>query len=416
MSDKSHLTSQYEQLLVSIDSFVRMSNAIKDSAIVMDSLTDYLSQNKGTIVRFRKVTDDLQKFLYDYDFSKEALSDSAVSIRQGIEVLHPLIESLVTLTDEAKRLINYPDRYNSKQSIETCKKLVLACREKMCLEEAPMLSQLVEENTGKLVSIRKLLERDNAVLQQIHASIDADKHLLQKFKAFYAELRQFVSDFPHSNQNDLTEVQHRILEIKKINTAHSICEKNVLRIKNCCNRYNQGRVLADFNSTTNSMISSMRFGDFGQFEQRLNTIGSQAQAVCDAFNQEHDELVGIRDYLSGGNPDIWREDNERIMSQITGLLFSNTRRVDFDINQIKSDISKCKANRLSLIEETLSKSPWLVTRKRYSSTYNDLVMRCVYSNEYHSAVSKLRRTFILRTFLWFFPIIGWIILFLDSQS
>lgn len=410
MSDMSHLNSLYDKLFASVDALFRTDEAIKANMMEISSLVDFLSQNEAEIEKYRNATLDLQKRLDEYDFTKGSIHEYVQKIRKKVETLHPLRLKLVEMGEEAKKLSVFPDRYNSKKAIEICRNLVLGCREKMNLDESSKVMQVVETNTQKLIELRRLFERDDKILCQIRAAINADKMVLERFKAYYAELQQYVSEFPHSSQDDLTVVTKRIIVAKNLMAMYTKVEKEIMSIKDYCDRYNKEMVIANYNKTVQTMFSSMIESDVGRIETQLNDVLKQLQAMRNSFYLEHQELDALLVSLMSRHSDIWKEDNEGLLATVSSLLDIDTPKEDFDINQLKCSFSDAKTKRLNTVNDMISKYPWLESKKRYKTVHDKVISRYMESAEYYAAIVKLRRDWFWRRFCMFIPVIGWIIL------
>lgn len=405
MSDDIYDNKVYAQLLRSIENFGQTDDAIVSDRTAMQSWSDFLSQNEVEICKYKKATLEVQQYLDAYDFSKEF---DFSTMQCKIEALHPLRLKLVKMGEEAKKLSAFPDRYNSRKAIEMCKNLTLACREKMLLDESDKLSQLVESNTQKLMELQKLLIRDNGILQQIKAAVEADKQTLMKFRAYYAELMQYISDFPHSGVDDVAVVADRIVLAKRIDKL-SLSVGNVVNgIRDYCDRYGKGKVMADYTNTVNAMTNTMKVSDTRRIIDQFDGMVKRVQSVNDAFEKEHRELVALRDEL-GRSTDVWKEDFESLLSTVSGLLFGDTRREQFDISKLKSDLVNARQKRFSYIDNMKRQRPWLVNWKRYRRVHEILVIKFITSDEYNDSVERYRRDRLLRIVLICIPVIGWII-------
>ena len=410
MSDMSHLNSLYDKLFASVDTLFRTDEVIKANMMEISSLVDFLSQNEAEIEKYRNATLDLRKRLDEYNFTKGSLSEYIQIIREKVKALHPLRLKLVEMGGEARKLSVFPDRYNSKKAIEICRNLALKCMEKMSLDESGKVMQIVETNTQKLIDLRKRLERDDKILCQIRAAINADKMVLERFKAYYAELQQYVSEFPHSSQDDLTVVTKRIIVAKNLMAMYTKAEKEIMSIKDYCDRYNKGKVIANYYNIVQIMFSSMIESDVGRIETQLDDVLKQIQAMRNSFYLEHQELDALLVSLMSRHSDIWKEDNESLLATVSRLLDSDTPKEDFDINQLKCSFSDAKAKRLNAVNDMISKYPWLESKKRYKTVHDKVISRYLGSAEYYAAIVKLRRDWFWRRFCMFIPVIGWIIL------
>lgn len=523
MSEISSQIDLYDALLKSIDTIIPVRESIEKERALLLNWKDYLHQNEPEITKFGKSTIELQTWLDLYDFAK---GYNFRVMQKKLEELHPLRLRLVKMGEEAKKLSVFPDRYNSKKSIEVCRKLAVVCMERMSLEETAKLSNLVEANTRKLIEIQKLFERDGTILTQINMLIDVDRTVLMKFKAYYAGLMQYVSEFPHETQDDLdivkqriavakqinllfekaekavqlvvqsvgnvslfpevvkyqealtkvktimrtsdadvvlkkldemvkgcailykmyetvkanenvlgkfkayhTElvqyvqsfphdgqdnmavVDNRIATVKKMDLLLSSVEKAVSGIRNYYDRYNKNTVVANCSREMQTTVASMKYNDIGHIENKLNDLINQVRSVSDAFEKEFWDLNALADNLRKRSPEVWKEDNESLLSIITRLLNKNPRQCDFCISDMKTSYSNAKLKHMTDVVNTKKQYPWLETKKRYKKEHDKLITRYITSDDYYLLVKKLKRDRIKRIILLCIPIIGWIILY-----
>ena len=275
--------SLYEMLLNSIDGLNIIDISIMSDKAALSSFVDFLSQNEAEVGKFEEATREVCVDLEKFDFSS---GFNFGRVQQRIEALHPLRLKLVKMGEEAKKLSAFPDRYNSKKAIETCKSLVVACSKKMSFAEIDKVSQLVDANTQKLVDLQKLFERDSAILSRINALISADASILNPMKAYYAEIMQYVSEFPHKGKDDLEEIINRISTAKRIINFKTEVQRAAVLIQDYYDRYDKGAVIARYADIVHQISTSMRYSDVGIIEAQLKDIKNQIRKVANAFARE----------------------------------------------------------------------------------------------------------------------------------
>ena len=398
------MKKQYGTLLKAVGEMPDVVETIYKDRDAMTGFIGYLSQNEGEISKFWKATEEVCEYLDKYDFASGYQFDT---MQKRIELLHPLRLKLAEMGEAAKKLSAFPDRYGSKKAIEICRNLALTCMERMNLSESEKVSELVGTNTQKLIGLQKLLERDEYILSQINAAIDSEKTVLNKFKAFLAELREYVSCFPHHGADDLSVVKGRISSLKQIDALSGDVGNSVAAIRNYFDRYNKGMVVAKFDNVVREMTRSMRYSDISSFRLQLEDVLKKVRLVSDAFEKESKELKTLKSTLMAKQPEVWKEDNEQLLARVTTILNKDTRKTSFDIGQLKNDLIDAKMKRTNEIDHVVKQYAWLDRNKKYNAVHQRLLAKYLSSHEYHSAVAALKRKRVIRIIMTCIPIVGW---------
>lgn len=388
MHNNQRQSSIYNSLISSVGELHNVTESIKKAKGVLSSFTDYLNQNEAEISKFGKASGELCSFLNNYDFSKGFLQIEPM--HRKVEALHPLRLKLAKMGEEAKKLAVFPDRYGSKKAIEVCRGLAMTCMERMSLEETSRVSDLVETNTGKLLELQKKFDGDGYILDQIKDEVDANKCTLNKFKAYSAELQQYVGGFPHAGEDNLTVVKMRIEVAKQIESLINNVGKTIETINSYCDRYNKSKVVGKYATVVNDTYLRMRFADVEKYKSQLNDVAKQAQSVIGAFDDENRELVQLQSALMRRNPDMWREDNENITDTIDSLLAKDSRKAAFSIKQLRDRIDDAKSNRNDYIGSMVKRYGWL-TRKNYKGLHDNLITEYLSLSEYKSSIEAMRK-------------------------
>ena len=376
----------YEALLNSIEELAKVEDTMRNGEVALVSLSQFVSSKEPEISKFTKVLSELCRHFEDYDFQSGFQFDD---ISSKLLSLSNLRERLVKMGEEARTLSSYPDFYGSAKAIETCKGLVLACREKLSLNEIDSVSKVVEANIEKLSSIRKQFENDNYILAKIKDAIDKESEILSKYKTAFFEIQRYVDGFPHQGQDNLAEIEKYIKSVLQINTLISSIGTQISLIEPFCDRHNKNSVVSGYTNMVKEAYEKLNYDSSEKFKRAFDGILKNAQEVLSAFEQERIELIQIQSKLENCTPEIWKEDNEKLLSAIETLLDGDTAKTQMDVECIKKNINNAKDNRKKNIRDMTNEYPWLNSEK-YKDFHNRLISRYITYAEYKSAIDSVR--------------------------
>jgi len=399
------MNMQYNTLLKAVGAIPSIAETIRKDRDAMTGFVGYLAQNESEISKFGKATDEICEYLNKYDFVKGYQFES---LQKKLELLHPLRLKLAKMGEEAKKLTAFPDRYDSKKAIEICRGLALTCMERMSLAEIGKVEDLVETNTKKLIDIQNLFERDKNTLEEINAVLETNKLILNKCKAYQTELKQYVSEFPHQGTDDLEFVKSRIATAKQVVDLWVTVEKSIEGIRDYADRHDKSALIDKYSQIVVALSSKMRYTDVGNYKAQLNGVLQDVRTLCDAFEKDGNELKSFQQSLMLKKADIWKEDNERLLSKVSAVLNSDSKKASFDLGKLKTEYVTAKQKRVEDIDATLKRYRWLGSSRRYKSSHDALKAKYITSTEYQTSVEMIRKE--RRKRLLCIPIIGWIIL------
>lgn len=396
---------QYDTLLKAVGAMPGVAETIHKDRDAMTGFVGYLTQNEAEISKFGKATDEVCEYLNKYDFIRGYQFDA---MQKKLELLHPLRLKLAKMGEEAKKLTSFPDRYDSKRAIEICRGLALTCMERMSLAEIGKVEDLVETNTKKLIDIQNLFERDKNTLEEINAVLETNKLILNKCKAYQTELKQYVSEFPHQGTDDLEFVKSRVATAKQVVDLWVTVEKSIEGIRDYADRHDKSALIDKYSQIVVGLSSKMRYADVGNYKAQLNGVLQDVRTLCDAFEKDGNELKSFQQSLMLKKADIWKEDNERLLSKVSAVLNSDSKKASFDLGKLKTEYVTAKQKRIEDIDATLKRYRWLGSSRRYKSSHDALKAKYITSTEYQTSVEMIRKE--RRKRLLCIPIIGWIIL------
>ena len=400
---------QYDTLLKAVGAMPGVAETIHKDRDAMTGFVGYLTQNEAEISKFGKVTEEVCDYLDKYDFSKSYRFDA---MQTKLDALHPLRLKLMKMGEEAKKLSVYSDRYGSKRAIEICRGLAMTSMERMSLAETEKLEKLVETNTQKLIDIQNLFERDKHTLEEINAVLESNNSILSKCKAYQSELKQYVSEFPHQGTDDLEFVKSRVATAKQVVDLWGTVEKSIESIRDYADRHNKSALIDKYSQIVVGLSSKMRYADVGNYKAQLNGVLQDVRALGDAFEKDCNELKTFQNSLMQKRADIWKEDNERLLTKVSAILNSNSKTASFDLGKLKTEYVTAKQKRIDDIDATLKKYRWLGNSRRYKSSHDALKAKYITSTEYQTSVEMIRKE--RRKRLLCIPIIGWIILIVNK--
>lgn len=400
---------QYNTLLKAVVAMPDVAETIHKDRDAMTRFVGYLTQNETEITKFGNATEEVCEYLNKYDFVKGYQFES---MQKKLELLHPLRMKLAKMGEEAKKLSVYPDRYDSKRAIEICRGLAMTSMERMSLAETEKLEKLVETNTQKLIDIQNLFERDKNILEQINAVLESNNSILSKCKAYQNDLKQYVSEFPHQGTDDLEFVKSRIATAKKVVDLWGTVEKSIESIRDYADRHDKSALIDKYSQIVVGLSSKMRYADVGNYKAQLNGVLQEVRTLCDAFEKDRNELKSFQHSLMQKKADIWKEDNERLLTKVSAILNSNSKTASFDLGKLKTEYVTAKQKRIEDIDATLKKYRWLGNSRRYKSSHDALKAKYITSTEYQTSVEMIRKE--RRKRLLCIPIIGWIILIVNK--
>ena len=396
MPNSSTSSFSYETLIKSIGIFDEVQKTIVKDKASMISIADKVVNREADISKFIQAKTQVESFLDGYDFRD---GFQFVEMNKKIDSLLLLRSKLAIMGEEAKKLSTRPDRYGSQRAIGLCRDLAIKCKERLKLEEADKAVALAVANTQKLISIRSQFESDGDVLYQINEAIDSNMNVLGKFKAYLAEIRRYVDAFPHSGQDDLSEINGRIDAAKQIDVLLGNAQKSVDSIKGYADRHNKKAVTTRFQSVVGELSAKMCYADVEKYKKKLNDIIKQIQKINTAFEEERKELQGVYDSLLKRSSDKWKEDTERMIEKVGELLRYDTKTQAFDLSKLRGDIKDLVYKRSKDIRDTLNEHPWL-ENGRHRGAHSNWVNSYISKSDYLFRVDMARKERLKKIWKW----------------
>lgn len=369
MPDNQIQNSVYSSLIDAIGELHYVNESINNDKGLLASFIRYLSQNEAEISKFGKVSRELSEYLDKYDFTTTFQFDS---MQKKLEALHPLCLKLAKMGEEAKKLVVYPDRYNSKKAIENCRGLTMTCMERMSLSETGKVETIVEGNTQKLIDIQNLFVKDGNTLNQINAAIEADNVVLNKFSAYKTELKQYVSEFPHQGKDDLAIVKGRIAIAKQVDV---VLVKAETSLKSVLQSFGNETIpeIVRYKEVINNVKTEMRYADADGYKQKLNEVAEG----CVVLLPMNEMVKSEKGLLS-----IYQAYCDEIKNYVNG--FPHSGQNNFAV--IKERIDALK--QIDSLRGNVERSVYVI--KDYCDRYNKNAVVMKYAGVQHEMMSLMQ--------------------------
>ncbi len=368
----------------------------------MRSLATYITQNEGVIAKFHNVNHQLLNFLATYNFSN---GYNFGELKENLASLLLLREKLVTMSEQAKKLMAIPSRYGYAKSIESCRNLVIACREKLTLGEAKKLIDIVENNTNKLLEMSKKFNSDQSQLNEIRHLIQENLSEISMFKGFVQELNQYADSIFSPNIKDIEEVERRIKSVLQLKEKLYRNQALVKSITGYAERHNKNVLLAKHQKVVDDSMSVMRSADISRYSAIFDDLHRQFLLLIDAFGQDKQELRELQSLLKEKKPEIWSDDNETMLKTVENLLEGDVERKSFDVRQLKNKYKQLVTNRNNDIRDTVEEYSWL-EKKKYYDFHQGLLRRYISKSYYLDRIHEKRKEVIKQRLKWVGIVIG----------
>lgn len=395
-------STMYSDLLDSIVTYDQLNRQLSSSVNDMRSLATYITDNDTFISKFTLARKQLLNFLTTYDFSK---GYDFSQLKENIDSLLLLRQRLVKMSDEARKLMAIPSRYGYAKNIEICKNLVIACRDKLTLDGARKLIEVVDNNIAKLLEMGKNFNSDQSVLNEIHQLIQASYAEIKPFNAFVQELNQYVNTLQHPSLKNLEEIDRRIRSVLDLREAWQEINAVVESVKGYADRHNKKELLTKYQKLVNDMLSIMCYADISRYRAMLDEINKRLHQLMDAYEQDKKELYTLRSLLNEKKPEIWSDDNKALLKKVNNLLEGDTARLSFDRFQLKNQYKQFVTNRNADIRDAVAEYPWL-EKKKYYDFHQHLIGIHITKSYYLECIRDKRREVIKQRLKWVGIVIG----------
>lgn len=386
MPDIHHPMDCYHSLLSAAGAVLDADRSLHKNSVAVSDFVGLVAGKEPEIAEFRKVWTELLAWMDRYDFNE---GYDFGGMKDKIESLCVLREKLVKLKEEAGKLTGLPDRYGLKDALDTARNLDRRCKEEMGLNEIPSCLDDVLARTDDLSSLQKRFQGDDFQLDRIRQILEEQQELLAKYRAFQAEIREYQEAFPHVGADDFSVVENRLLSLEETDADVDYAADKVDGIRGFCDRHGQKKIVTDFETLVKEMQERMLFGDISKYRVCLNGICTRAEAAKNGFEKDKRELAQMAEELYQNRPDMWAEDNRKLLEFADSLIKKDYREASFGFVQLKEGMRNAKLARKTDIEKDLERYGWL-SRGNYHKRFETLVSRFITEGEYQKGVEVIK--------------------------
>lgn len=246
------------------------------------------------------------------------------------------------------------------------------------------------------------IESDFGVLTKYVDYLAQNEPVISKYTIVSGEIQDWLDSCDFNNEgafdamrsdsekDEVKMVKDCVETVKQVEALIKNTGKTIETISSYCDRYNKGKVVANYNAVVNDIYSNMRLDDVDKFKTQLYDVEKQAQSVISAFEKENGELVLLHSALMKKKPDLWLEDNEKLVNEINSLLRRDTKKVSFSMEELKNRINDAKTIRGQEIKTMKDKFHWL-SREKYRGVYDNLITQYMAHSEYLKAIESIRK-------------------------
>lgn len=376
----------FAALVQSVTKFHKIEAKIENDKELCIKITDFLAKNANEINKFHTIENEIIDFLQNFSFANTL---DFTPVRDKLLPLQTIRLKLVKMGAEASKLVGKPDRYNCHRAINVCKQLAIFCSEKMKSADYGRVTSVLEKNIQALTQIQQEFETEDRILKDIQAVINKNAAVLNKFVAFKSELEQYAATFPHNRDTDLKEVEQRIAGLFDVDKETEKIIKLIAQIRNYADRFKKKSVQQQAESILSTAYAQMRFSNINTIKSKLSNILSSINYIVTAFNKEQKDTVAFRNRLQTLPHNIWKEDNEQIISDLNRIIKKGTEKEDFSLQSFHTRVQTAINKRTQDISDIEQKHRWL-RRSCYTYELNNLKTKYMKYSDFQSGIEAIR--------------------------
>lgn len=224
MPNSSEIITEYELLMGSICAINDIQQTNNRDTTNMVSFGNDIMEAVALLSEFQLAIPQIVTRLDNYDFNDGFQFGVFYRI---IESLQNLLFKLDEMDKEAKELQTYPNLRDSRKVVEDSNDLIVRVKEKTNLDEIEKVTELVEANTKKMISLCQQIDEDEREeLRRIHTLLNegdpymwddvAEKYKKRIEKLLKGDLRSMAFDLELFKKEIENEKDNRENDIQKM--------------------------------------------------------------------------------------------------------------------------------------------------------------------------------------------------------
>jgi hypothetical protein len=384
---KKENTKYFAAVMQSVEALHGAETEVENKKVLFAKFIDFLTKNADEIGKFHAVENEIVDFLQKFSFDGNI---DFTPVRDKLLLLSSLRQKLMEMGSEAKKLAGLPDRYNCHKAMEVCKQLTLFCLNEMKPVDYDKVTATLDKNIPKLITIQKEFEKENQILADIKNLLQQYTTVLNKFLAYKAELKQFVSTFPNNRDTDLKTVENHLASLSGIYDKIKDINKTLSQINNYADRYNKNAVSQQIKNLISQAYSQMKISDTGRIDGELKKTTANLKSLINDFDKENKDTTALCDKLRKKLPDLWQEETEQLIAELDGIIKAGTQKSNFALQNYYSREQSARTKRTQDIATIKQKYAWL-RRSRYAQPFNSLERRYLRFSVFQQELENIRK-------------------------
>lgn len=233
MPNSSEIITEYELLMESICAINDIQQTNNSDTAKMVSVGNDIMEAVALLSEFQQAIPQIVTRLDNYDFNDGFQFGVFYRI---IESLQSLLFKLDEMDKEAKELQTYPNLRDSRKVVEDSNDLIVRVKEKTNLDEIEKVTEIVEANTKKMISLCQQIDEDERKeLRRILTLLNegepymwddvAEKYKKRIIDLLNGDLRSMAFDLELFNKEIENEKDNRENDIQKTLKKHPWLQK-----------------------------------------------------------------------------------------------------------------------------------------------------------------------------------------------
>ena len=203
----------FEAISKSVVNLHSVETSITTELQTVVQFVDFLRKKADETEKFRAVENDVVEYLNNFAFAGK-MDFSAM--QNKLEKLPDLMNKIGVMGAEHKKIKDAADRYDCHKTVGACKKLASFFVNEMKSADIDRAITALDAVIPKLCAIQNEFETEKQILNNINKIVNQNTAVIGKYKAYKAELDQFVAAFPNNRDTDLKTVEQRIATLNKL--------------------------------------------------------------------------------------------------------------------------------------------------------------------------------------------------------
>ena len=280
---------------------------------ILAEINERMNQHSAVLNKYKAFKTEMDQFVANFPNNRD--TDLKI-VEQHFFVLNKVDMQINELLVDVKKLDGFLDKFGNSKALEDCKKLVLITFNEMKYSECDRV--IVALNT----SIQKL--------RTIKNQFDILKNLLNKHSATLNKYAAFKTEIDHlldkENSVDLKTLEQQLLTLSEIDRLYQQIVSMISHVQSFADKYQKNTTVQEISRDLNFARTQMRLGDTNKVRHDFGLAVNRMQKLTEEFENENKNVEKILKALQQRKPSIWKEDNEKLISDLTATKNKDPRK------------------------------------------------------------------------------------------